>query len=518
MKKIKINPMSRIEGHLDITVTVANNTIEEAHLSGALFRGLELILKDRDPLDATIFTQRICGVCPASHAMTSALCLDEAFGISGSIHKNARIIRNLILGANIIQSDLLHFYHLAILDYVDITAVQNYKGSNPDLTSVKKFLKRGILGPFIPRYEGDYRLPANDNITAIKHYIEAFNKRSDAHEMLAIFGGKMPHQCGIAAGGATVKPTIENKTTFLQILNGIRDFINNEYLHDVLTITKYYKDYCTIGPGCGKFLSYGCFDLKDGNPDQATRKRLMQQGLINTALEIEKLDISKITEDIKYSWYDGSSNLPPSEGETNPNPYKKEAYSFIKSPRYGGTVVETGPVARVLVNYTAHHKATRELVDRILSDIGMDITVFFSIMGRNIARFIECKLIADAMAEWIMELDPDEPLYTEYTIPDESEGFGISGAPRGALGHWMKIENSKIKKYQIVTPTTWNASPRDANNKPGPIEQTLTGLPVEDEKNPFEIVRAVRAFDPCIACAVHVLKPSGDVIGKFRVL
>jgi hydrogenase large subunit len=521
-KPIDIKPMTRIEGHLDIKTTVENGKVKEAHIKGKLFRGFELLLKDREPTDASIYTQRICGVCPVSHATAAALCLDDAFGISDRIPKNARILRNLILGSNYLQSNILHFYHLAALDYVDITAVEKYKGYDPDLISVKKFLQRGVPAPFVPRYEGDYRLPGPENIAVAGNYMEAFNMRRHAHELLAVFGGKMPHQCGIVAGGATAAPTACKKSNFYNRLNDIRYFIDNMYLPDVLTIVKNYEEYCSMKTGCGRLLTYGAFDLKDGNPHQETRERFFQQGMIDRSLEkVKKLDIAGITEAVKHSWYDydgEEENLPPCSGETIPNWQKKGAYSFIKSPRCEGKVTETGPLADVLVNYVSHHKATRELVDKILSDLGMDIQVFFSIMGRNIARVIQCKLVADAMADWVMELDPDGPLYRRYDIPVEAGGFGLTGAPRGALGHWIRIENSKIKKYQVVTPTSWNASPRDADNTPGPMEQALTGLPVKDKDNPIEIVRAVRAFDPCLACAVHVLKPSGATIGEFRVL
>ncbi|MCP4219007.1 MAG: nickel-dependent hydrogenase large subunit [bacterium] len=518
MKKIKIDPLSRIEGEMAIEVTVDNGVVIDAHVSGKLFRGFELILKDRPPTDAPIFTQRICGVCPASHAYVSALCLDSAFGISEQIPPNARIIRNLILGSNFIQSNVLHFYQFAALDYVDITAVADYKGKNPNLDAVKKFIQRGALSPFFPRYEGGFQLPPDKNIALTGNYIEAFNIRRDAHELLALFGGKMPHQCGIVAGGATVAPTDDIKNDFQKRLTHIRRFINNMYLPDVLTIGEYYPEYLSVGAGCRRLLSYGAFDLQDKNPNQVTGNRFFLQGLTDESLEIETLDVARITEDIKYSWYDGKGDLPPARGETIPNRDKKDAYSFSKSPRYRGKVAEAGPLADLLVNYAAGHQPTRELVDKILSKLGMDISVFFSVTGRNLARMLQTKLVADAMAQWVTELDPDGPLFVPYQIPSEAESFGINSAPRGALGHWLKIENSKIKKYQVITPTSWNASPRDATDTPGPIEQALTGLTVGDEKNPVEIVRAARAFDPCLACAVHVFKPSGAKIGEFRVL
>ncbi len=525
MATVNIEPMTRIEGHLGIKTIVEKGEVLEARVKETLFRGIELILKDREPAEASVITQRICGVCPASHAMAAALCLDDAFGLGGKIHKNARIIRNLILASNYLQSNILHFYHFAALDYVDITAAAKYRGGDPDLNALKGFIKRGVLEPFMPRYECGFKLPPDLNMNLAKNYIQAFNVRRNAHEMLAVFGGKMPHQCGIVAGGATVKPTMDKTLTFLNILRDVRNFVDEVYYRDVLTIAEYYKEYLDMGRGCGRFLSYGVFDLEDGNPDQVTRERFIKQGVLDRsggALELETPDMAKITEDITYSWYDGKNNLNPYVGETIPNPQKEEGYSFIKSPRYGGEVVESGPIADVLINYAANRKTTRKLVDKVRKHLGMkNMDGFCSIMGRNIARMLETKLITDAMQGWVMELEPGEPIYTPYDngrIPDEGEGFGITGAPRGALGHWLNIQNKQIKNYQIVTPTTWNASPRDANGVPGPMEQALTGLPIENEKTPIEIVRAIRSFDPCIACAAHVFKPSGAEIGEFRVL
>ncbi len=515
-RQLNIEPMTRIEGHLGINTIVERGKVKEAYVEGTLFRGLESILHDRDPVEASMLTQRICGVCTASHAMAAALCLDDILGLAVDIHKNARIVRNIILGANYLQSNILHFYHLVALDYVDITAVREYRGDDEDLVAVKKFLKRGVLDPFVPRYEGDYRLSKNKNITGIKHYVEAFNIRRMAHEMLAIFGGKMPHQCGIVAGGVTVKPSQDKKDEFRDKLGQIKAFIDAAYLPDVCMIGESYPDYFQKGRGCGRLLSFGSFDLEDDNPDQVTRQRFIHQGLTGTSLKLEKLKLGKITEEIIHSWYDAKSDRYPDEP---PDPYKEQAYSFVKSPRYGGEVVETGPLADLLVSYAAKHRASRKLVDATRTDFGIkkDLQGFFSIMGRNLARAIETKLIADAMCEWIEELDPDAPIYTHYDkqdFPMECERFGITGAPRGALGHWMHIKNRKIHTYRIVTPTTWNASPRDAKGNPGPIEQALAGLEIKDKHNPFEILRAVRAFDPCMACAVHVIKASGAVIGE----
>jgi len=517
MAVISIDPISRIEGHLDMEVDVENGRVQNVRSGGSLFRGFELIMQNREPEEAIVLSQRICGVCPPSHAMAATLCVDEAFGLSGNIPKNARIIRNLILGSNFLQNDVLHFYHLMVLDYVDITAVAEYSGKDADLNAVKDFIKRGALGPFVPRYEGDYRLTPEMNIALVKHYIEALEVRAHAHEMLALWGGKMPHQCGMTAGGVSVKPTIDRMTDFLWRLSAVQDFIDTVFLPDVITVAKSYSDYFSVGGGCEEFLSYGVFDLEDGNPDQASRKRFIHQGLVDTSLKVQKLDITGIAEDVKYSWFDGRNNLPPAAGETDPDPKKQTGYSFIKSPRYKGRVVEVGPLAHILINYASKDEVVTALVDDVLKQLGVKFASLYSIMGRNIARVIECKLTADAMARWVMELEPGQPFYTPFSIPEQATGFGISGAPRGAIGHWMEIEKSKIKNYQVITPTTWNGSPRDADNRPGPMEAALTGLPVRDETNPFEIIRAVRAFDPCIACAAHIINGSGFV-GKFHVL
>ena len=518
MGRIVIDPITRIEGHLKVEVIVDGGEVKEAHSSGTLFRGFEIILRGRDPRDAPYLTQRICGVCPIAHATASNLCADDTFGIADRIPKNGRILRNLIFGSNYIQSHILHFYHLAALDYVDVTAAADYDGTDSDLKAVRDFIARGALGPFVPRYEGDYRLPKEVNVAATKHYVQALEMRRKAQEMLAIFGGKMPHQCTMVPGGATEIATVDKIAAFVWRLNELRDFIDNVYLPDVLAVAGVYSDHCAMGKGCGKYVAYGAFDLEDGNADQSTRKRLTKQGVTDTSLAVEALDVRKITEDIEHSWFEGENQLHPSNGQTNPNPRKDGGYSFLKSPRYNGQAGEVGPLSRMLVNYASGDETTKTLVDGALSALGADATALFSIMGRHAARALECKLVADAMVGWTLELEPNGPSYAEYEIPAESQGFGITDAPRGALGHWMKLEGGRIANYQCVVPTTWNAGPRDADGQPGPIEQALTGLPVKDEANPFEVVRTVRSFDPCLACAVHVLKPSGAKIREFRIL
>jgi hydrogenase large subunit len=504
VSKIVIEPVTRIEGHLKIETVVEGGVVKEARSSGNLFRGLELILRGRDPRDAQIITQRICGVCPQSHGVAAALNLDSAFGISDKIPNNARIIRNLIQGAHVAQDHVLHFYHLAALDYVDVTDVAKYEGRDSTLNSVKDFISRGELGPFVPRYEGDYRLPPEVNQQAVAHYIDALEIRRLGHEMVSAFSGKIPHSVGIVPGGVTATPTIDVITSFLWKLRRLQDFINNVYIPDVLAVASAYPDYCEIGVGCRNLLSYGAYDLENGEPDLTLRKRLFRQGTTSADLKAGKLDISKITESVKHSWYQSSSSgRHPAQGETKPEYGKEGAYSWVKAPRYDGKVYEVGPLARVAVTYAYGDPTMKKLVDWALAELKASPSVLFSVMGRHLARALSAKFIADSMDKWLLELKPGEPTFIEYTVPEEGKGAGLTEASRGALGHWIEIKGRKIANYQCVVPTTWNASPRDDNGNPGPIEQAITGTKVKDKNNPFEIVRIVRSFDPCLGCAIH---------------
>ncbi len=519
MGHIIIDPVTRIEGHLKIEAVVDDGEIKEAKSSGNLFRGFELILKGRDPRDAQMLTQRVCGVCPTSHATAATLNLDSAFGLADKIPDNGRIIRNLILGSAHIADHILHFYHLAALDYVDITKVAKYEGTDPALNSVKRFIERGELAPFVPRYEGDYRLPDEVDQQLAAHYVEALIMRRKGQEMLSIFGGKMPHNVGIVPGGVTEVPTVDKIASFLWRLNELRDFINNIYLPDVLTVAEAYSDYFEIGKGCGNFISYGSYELDGKEADLTKRERLFRPGTISTDLKPEKLDPSKISEEVKNSWYASSTTRKnPAQGETQPDPLKVKAYSWLKSPRYGGKVYEAGPLSRVLVTYVGGEPTLKGLVDSVLAKFNASPSVLFSVLGRHAARALETKFIADSMPGWLLQIKPGEPVYIDYTMPEEAQGMGLIEGARGALGHWIEIKEGKIANYQVITPTSWNASPRDDKNQPGPIEQAVTGTKIKDEENPFEIVRIVRSFDPCLACAVHLITPKGRSLGEFRVL
>ena len=492
-EKIKIDPITRIEGHLAIEAVIDDGVVKEAKSAGTLFRGFEIILQGRDPRDANRLTQRICGVCPTAHATASALCLDDAFGLTDKIPDNAKLIRALVFGSNFLQSHILHFYHLAALDYVDAAGAV------------------GDTAPFVPRYEGDYRVSGEANAELVNHYLKALDIRRKCQEMLAIFGGKMPHNVGIVPGGVTEKPTEDKITNFLWRLKEIKEFVENVYIPDVIAVAKIYDDYFGIGKGCGRLLAYGGFDLPTG--------KLFKAGVISPDLQLEPFAKENITEDLKHSWYaDAASGKNPAQGETQPDIKKKEAYSFLKSPRYKGQVCEVGPLARMVSNYVQGDAITKELVDSVLGEFSAGVDALYSVLGRHAARALEAKLVANAMVDWLIRLKPDEPTIVESEIPEKGEGAGLTEAPRGGVGHWITIKDKKIERYQVIAPTAWNASPKDDKDQPGAVEQAIIGTKVKDKDNPFELVRIVRAFDPCLACSVHLLDARGSELGVFRVV
>jgi hydrogenase large subunit len=467
-QKITIDPVTRIEGHLKMTVEVEDGVIKDAYSSGTMWRGIEVILKGRDPRDAGVITQRICGVCPMAHGTASILAIDDAFKVK--VPDNGRIIRNLLLGANHLQSHILHFYHLAALDYVQ----------GPD------------IAPFVPRYKGDYRLPKKLNDQYVAHYLQALEMRKKCHEMLAVFGGKMPPQITMVVGGVTVKPSVDKIASFLWRLREIRDFVENVYIPDVLGVAEVYADYAKIGVGHGNLLAYGGFPL-----DAAGKEKLYKSGRYYKG-RVLLMDPAKITEDVKYSWYkDSTTGKAPFDGMTEPEAEKAGAYTWLKAPRYDDQPYEVGPLARMWVNG--------------------DYRQGISVIDRHAARAIEAKKLGQEMEGWLMQLKPGELACAETKVPDSGEGMGLTEGARGALGHWIKVKGKKIENYQAVVPTTWNCGPRDDNGVRGPVEEALVGTPVADADNPLEIVRIIRSFDPCLACAVHLIKPNGEM-KKFRVI
>ncbi|MEW6742718.1 MAG: nickel-dependent hydrogenase large subunit [Planctomycetota bacterium] len=500
---LNIDPVTRIEGHLGVRVELEDRRVARAFSSGEMFRGFEVILRGRDPLDAHYITQRICGVCPVSHGTASVLAQDEAYGVT--LPPNGWLVRNLILGANTIQSHILHFYHLSALDFVDVTAIAKYEGGDPLLKGVKSWVLSELASrslhpaaPFLPRYEGQYIEDTELNVMGLKHYLEALDMRALAHKMCALFAGKMPHVATLVPGGVTEQVTAHKIAAYGAMLDQLRAFIDNAYIPDLLAVAKAFPGYFEIGRGCGNFLAYGVFQ-----ESESPAERFLPAGALIGG-ELEPFDSRRITEDVGSSRFESGSGLPPSKGETLPSPHKSGAYSWLKAPRYGGKVMEVGPLARMLIaEATGKLPAVNELIDQVLAATGCTRDHLVSVLGRHAARAIECKLVADRCARWLDQLRPGERTSVDFEIPKEAAGVGLTEAPRGALGHWLEIRDVKISNYQCVVPTTWNCSPRDDRGQPGAVEQALVGTEIADPENPIEAARVVRSFDPCIACAVH---------------
>ena len=513
---ITIDPVTRIEGHLRVDVVVDHGEVKDARASGTLFRGFENILVGRHPFDAVRLTQRVCGVCPMIHSQASAGSIDVALGVAEKVPPNGRILRNLLLGANYLQSHILHFFTLAALDYADVTAAADYAGPEPELKSVAAFLARGVLGPFVPRYEGDYRCDKQTNLDLVRGYIKALTARRICQEMIAVFGGKMPHNVAVVPGGVLSEITVDKIAFFATRLAEVSDFIDQVYIPAVLTVAGAYLDYFDIGAGANRYLAYGVFD-QDTAANPVARKRLFPSGYLGGSGHLSAVDVEKITEDVASSRYTPDCSAKPAEGKTQADPEKAGAYSWLKAPRYDGAAVEVGPLARTLVG-CASGGAIKAAVDRALKATNLAPTKLRSVLGRHLARALEARVLANNMADWLTQLAPGGPVAADLEIPQESRGAGLIDGPRGALGHWIEIKDKKIARYQLVVPTTWNASPRDAAGTPGAMEQALIGTKIRDQENPFEVVRIVRSFDPCLACAVHSVSVRGDRLGTFRVI
>src|SRR5664279_1967976 len=461
--KITIDPVTRLEGHLkiDVTVDYVNGVqqVIDAHSAGTMFRGFETILKGRNPLDAPDITERICGVCPVSHGLAAVNTLEAAANIQ--VPSNARIMRNLVLGSNFLQSHILHFYHLALLDFVDGPA----------------------MAPWLPTWNVDKRITGTAAQTLVNNYLSALDFRRQSHEMGALFGGRLPHPPAFIPGGFTTTPRPARITKFQTYITTLINFINHTYLPDVATVAGYYNDYYSVGRGYGNLLAFGAFDL-----DSTGNNKLLKRGIaLNGSKTIQAVSVPNITEQVTYSWYnDSTNNLPPASGNTLPVYHKAAGYSWMKAPRYGNAPYEAGPLARMWVNG--------------------DYQKGISVMDRHAARAQEALKVATALQTWVGQLT-GASVYNAYITPASASAFGLTEAPRGALGHWLGITTGSIANYQVITPTCWNASPRDTAGVLGPLEKALIGTPVQDTTQPLEVLRVIHSFDPCLACAVHVMRP-----------
>ncbi|MGC8768973.1 nickel-dependent hydrogenase large subunit [Calditerrivibrio sp.] len=568
-QKIVVDPITRIEGHLRIEAVVENGKITDAWSSSTMFRGVEKILQGRDPRDAWYFTQRFCGVCTTVHSIASIRAVENALNIK--IPFNAEMIRNLIIGIQLVQDHVIHFYHLHALDWVDIVSalkadpkktaalqqsISPWKYSSESYfkgvqDKVAAFAKTGRLGPFGNAYWGHpaYKLPPEANLMAVAHYLEALNLQKEIIKVHAILGSKNPHPQTFLVGGMSipVDPTSQNALNAdkIAMINKYfamaKEFVEQVYIPDVLAVAPFYLEWAKIGTGHKNYLSYGEFpEGQNGFPnDLWFPSGMILNGDLSKVLPVAQ---EKITEYVTHSWYEYTGGddkaKHPYEGEliwkyTGPKPPYEyletdKKYSWVKAPRYDDKAMEVGPLSRMLIGYAKGHKEIKETVDAVLKKLGVGPEVLFSTLGRTAARAIETLIVVNRLPKWVdmlvaniktgdLSIHNGEKWDPEHW-PQSAKGYGWHEAPRGALGHWIVVEDKKIKNYQAVVPSTWNASPRDAKGIRGQYEESLIGTPIADPKKPLEILRTIHSFDPCLACAVHVYDEKGELQSKVKVL
>jgi Ni,Fe-hydrogenase I large subunit len=567
MSRIVVDPVTRIEGHLRIEAVVEDGVVKDAWSSSTMFRGIEIILKGRDPRDAWAFAQRICGVCTTVHAITSIRAVEDAIGATPP--PNAELVRNLVMSAQLVQDHVIHFYHLHALDWVDIVSALS---ADPQRTSalaesisdwpktsakyfagvrdrIQSLANSGQLGPFANAYWGHpaYKLPPEANLMAVAHYLEALDWQREFIKIHAILGGKNPHPQSFLVGGMAV-PIDPNEQASLNVgtmeqvrrlIHGARAIVSQLYIPDVLAVAPFYTEWASLGATSGNYMAYGEYH------ETADRSSplIMPQGVIRGGDlgALEKLDVSKINEFVTHSWYEyeggDQQGLHPSQGQTKPNytgpapPYDllnvEGKYSWLKAPRYDGLPMEVGPLARTLVAYAAGRPEQTALVNHVLKTLGVGAAALHSTLGRIAARAIETQVMIDKMEGWVDGLIAnmgagdlriaDNEKWDPSTWPEDCTGAGFHEAPRGALGHWVHIRKGQIENYQCVVPSTWNAGPRDAGQARGPYEQAIIGTPIADPEQPLEILRTIHSFDPCMACGVHVLDARGRKITEVKV-
>ena len=566
--RVVVDPITRIEGHLRIEAQAENGRIRNAWATSTQFRGIEVIMQGRDPRDAWAFTQRICGVCTVVHAVASCRAVEDALDIT--IPPNANLIRNLVHGMQFIQDHVIHFYHLHALDWVDVVSALK---ADPAATSaiarkvspwpnnsethysgvqerLKKFVGSGQLGIFTNGYWGHpaYKLPPEVNLLAVSHYLEALDWQRDIIRLHTIFGGKNPHPNFLVGGMACAINLDDTGTINAERLTDVRDmitraqqFVEQVYWPDILAIAGFYKEWAGIGGGVRNYLAVG--EFPDGDVREPQKLYLPRGIVLDRDLSrVWPYDHTKVKEYITSSWYEYSvgddAGLHPYEGETKaryqgpPTPWTylqdSPKYTWMKAPRYEGKVMEVGPLARMLVGFAAGHEEIRGMVKEVLDRLDVGPAALFSTLGRTAARGMETVLLARRMNVWYDRLvnrirsgdvqtfvgDKWEPS----SWPAKSQGYGYLDAPRGALGHWVQIEDGKISRYQCVVPSTWNCSPRDAQGQMGPYEASLVdNHPLVRPEQPLEILRTIHSFDPCMACGVHVVDASGAPIVEVRV-
>jgi hydrogenase large subunit len=567
-QRLVVDPITRIEGHLRIEAELdAGNKITKAYSSGTMVRGIEIILKGRDPREAWAFTQRACGVCTTVHSFASIRAVEDALSIQ--IPKAANLMRNLMIAQQYVHDHVMHFYHLHALDWVDVVAalkadpdqtatiqqsISPWRNASPayfkDVQSkVQGIVDSGQLSIFANAYWGHpaYKLPPEIDLLAVAHYLEALDAQRTFTKIHTIFGGKNPHP-NFVVGGVPMPIDLNSDTALnadrLSIIKDSIDrmleFVDQVYLPDLLAVAPYYLDYAGLGEGLGNFLTWGEYpdtDNHDTSKFLVPRAVIVNRDLANIQ-EPDPRDLQRMQEFVAHSWYKQTvgddAGLHPWKGQTKFDytgpkpPYEQleveQKYSWLKAPRWAGMPMEVGPLARVLVMYASGHEQTKELVDSVLSQLNAPISAVFSTLGRTAARAIETKVFADFMLKTYNDLidtikagdtktfngDRWEPT----SWPGHAEGFGYMEAPRGALGHWVVIDNGTISNYQMVVPTTWNGSPRDQKQQAGAYEESLVGTPLAKPEWPLEILRTIHSFDPCMACAIHMVDAHGQDVSE----
>ncbi|MFY9923773.1 MAG: nickel-dependent hydrogenase large subunit [Opitutaceae bacterium] len=565
-ERIVVDPITRIEGHLRIEAEVKDGVIVDAWSAGTMVRGLEIILKGRDPRDAWAFCERVCGVCTTVHALASVRSVEDALGIS--VPPNAELIRNIMFCTQYMQDHVVHFYHLHALDWVDVVSalkadpaeasriaqsISHWPKSSPGYFSdlqkrLTKFVESGQLGIFANGYWGHpaYKLPPAVNLIGVAHYLEALEWQKEIVKVHTIFGGKNPHP-NYLVGGVPCAINIEEANAINterlamvgRLLAQAKEFVEQVYLPDLMAIAPYYLDWAAIGGGVKNYLCYG--DLPTNGFADVGRFKFARGAILDRDLshvhEVDPRDPAGIQEFVDHSWYSyqgGGGGRHPWEGETTfdytgPKPPYEHLnvdgkYSWLKTPRWKGHAMEVGPLARMLVGYASGNPEVKDAVTEALKTLNAPATVLFSTLGRTAARGIETKLIAGWAGEFYGQLlsnikNGDSRTFTKEkwepsTWPVSARGVGPSEAPRGALAHWIVIKDKRIENYQLVVPSTWNASPRDSNGERSPYESALVGTPMNDSKLPLEILRTIHSFDPCLACAVHLYDDKGNTLQR----
>ena len=563
-KIVTIDPITRIEGHLKIDIEVANGKVTNAWSSGQMFRGIEIILQGRDPREAWMFTQRFCGVCTTVHAVASVRAVENALKLE--VPKNAQFIRNLIVSAHAMHDHIVHFYHLAALDWVDVVSATK---ANPNAAAklaqslsgwkrntaaefkavqdkVKAVVASGQLGIFSNGYWGHQamKLPHEVNLIAVVHYLQALEYQRKINDAVGLLGSKTPHIQNLAVGGVANAINLDdetalNMTRLLKVKNffdEVHDFVNQVYLIDVAAVGSFYLDWAGYGAGVTNYLSVPEFPVDEKGTQFDAKGGVIMDGNLSKAKEItsfnDKYFEDNVKESIARAWYDGDWSKHPYQETTEPKYTgfdRNKEYSWVKAPRFMDKPMQVGPLAQVLGAYALGDERTKKYVGAAVSAIksiskkDVPLSALNSTLGRIAARAIRCAVINDmALKHWndlVNNLaSGDMEYFNKPVFPKgEVQGFGFHEAPRGALSHWVVIEDGKIKNYQAVVPSTWNAGPRDAKDQLGPYEASLIGNPIADPKRPVEALRTVHSFDPCLACAIHAFDPDGNELGVVEV-